>query len=202
MPHRKSPYEVTPMNTGEIVLLVVYILGTCGLGYWISALKGAVSAQEKTIVAQGESLKNLQSLLQTMQIVLESTDAPKMLERFEAYRKLVDEEKAVVLQQHARRFDEEKKHLSQSAVKFFREVSEVTSSAFSLIVDLMLYAPPELRKKIIDSSKLPPDYQAMVHRSADAAPDLSLPENRRGLLALGLGLGLGDVLAEGGRKKE
>ena len=53
---------------------------------WLRSLKGAVDAQKETIAAQKEFIQGLQT-------VLDVTDTPKMLERIEAYKKLVDHEK-------------------------------------------------------------------------------------------------------------
>ena len=71
-------------------------------------LKGAVDAQKETIVTQKEFRQGLQT-------VLDATDSPKMLERFEAYKKLNDLAADAVKQDLERRLSEEKDRVPQRA---------------------------------------------------------------------------------------
>jgi hypothetical protein len=89
-------------ETIAIIQTIIYLAGIGGVVYWgrkwYLALQGAVAAQKTTIDAQ-------KAFMESMAMFLNIADAPKMSERYEAYRKLVDHEKEVIL----KRFSEEKK---------------------------------------------------------------------------------------------
>src|SRR6266704_2917040 len=78
----------------------------------MNALTGAVNAQEQTIKAQaeqiksqGEIFKEFESLKNTIKMISDATDSPKMLERWKAYRILVEEEMQAKLNKHVRDVD-------------------------------------------------------------------------------------------------
>lgn len=176
--------------------LAISVLGLGGLVYWmnrqISALKGAIEAQKKIIAAhaeqmkaQGEVLRNFEGLTKTMQIVLESTDALKMLERYKAYKEIVDHEKRVALQEQERQFAEEKGQMSQAQQRVLRDTTAVIAATSVSLIDLcgnlILYTPLEVRRGIVNSTDLPDSIKDVLLRLVEAAPDWS----RAGLLGIG-----------------
>jgi len=100
------------MTTSEVIQTIIYLGGLSGVVYWAGkwfhALKGAIEAQKTTIGAQ-------QSMIEGMANFMNIVDAPKMAERYEAYRKIVDQEKDAILKQMENQFEQEKKSLLQSA---------------------------------------------------------------------------------------
>src|SRR5437899_2955560 len=95
-----------------IAQTVIYVLGIGGLARWvykwINALKGVVEAQQKTIDAQKVWLEGFVNFLNI-------ADAPKMAERYEAFKKMVDHEKDVFTKQYEREFQKEKTELLESS---------------------------------------------------------------------------------------
>jgi len=77
---------------------------------WLRSLKGAVDAQKETIVAQKE-------FIQALQTFLDVTDTPKMLERIEAYKKLVDHQKEAFQQDLKRTSAEERQKILNEAIR-------------------------------------------------------------------------------------
>ena len=105
------------MTTSEVIGVVqaiIYLGGLAGAIYWartwFRALKGAVQAQKTTIDAQ-------QAIIEGMANFMNIADAPKMAERYEAYKKTVDLEKDAILKQFENQFQEEKKTLLQSTIE-------------------------------------------------------------------------------------
>lgn len=158
------------------------------LGYWLYTLREAIRAQEKTIGAQTGLLTNIQTIFNTMQKLLESTDEPKMLERLEAYKQFVDREKDAALQEQAKQYERERQRMAENAVDALKnlltEVFKDARAHASLISQMMPYIPPVERKKLLDSSQLESKMKELYYGFADSAPDLSVPENRGGLLEL------------------
>jgi hypothetical protein len=165
------------MTTGDWILLVVYLFGILGLGWWIKILKGAVDAQRKTIEAQGTILTEFKDLSATMKGVLESTDEPKMLERVKAYKEFVDREKEAAITELGKK-SEQGFRMTIEAIK------GLISGQIEVFSNLVSYVPVELRRRIIDSLRLegnPPELKDGFHKLAEGAIDLSSPEKRTGL---------------------
>lgn len=151
----------------EIILLthtVITILGFGGLIYWMNrqmnALTGAVNAQEQTIKAQAEHIKSqseifkeFESLINTIKMLSDITDSPKMLERWKAHKDLLEEEMKAKLDKHIRVVNYDIDRL-----KGFSKFSENLYIAF---VEAMLYAPIPKRKKWINSIFTPSSFLSM-----------------------------------------
>ncbi len=183
----------------EFILLVVYPFGILLVGWWIKALKGAVEAQGKTIEAQGMTIKaqgailtEFKDLSATMKGVLESTDEPKMLERLQAYKEIVDREKAAAITELKKQFAEGFR-INVEAIK------DLVDAEIEVFGRLVSYVPVEERRNLIDSLRLKgnPGLKDGLHKVAEVAADLSSPEKRAGLLALTGGIGLADLFREG-----
>jgi hypothetical protein len=83
------------MTLHDLIVIVAALVNLTvfgGCAYWVvrwlRSLKGTVDAQAETI--------------STLRTVLDVTDIPKMLERIEAYKKFVDQEKEAALTQAKR----------------------------------------------------------------------------------------------------
>jgi peptidoglycan hydrolase CwlO-like protein len=79
---------------------------------------GAIDAQGKTIAA-------LQAFIQGLQTVLNATDTPKMLERFENYKKIVDLETDAIKQ----RFEAYKKTVDEETDAIRTQLEALTQKA-------------------------------------------------------------------------
>jgi len=95
--------------------LVISLLGFSGLVYWIirqnRILQGVIEAQKEALNVQEGIRKSYESLAQTMQKVLESTDETKMLKRLEDYKKFADHENEMV-----------HKQVVERSVQFFEKI--------------------------------------------------------------------------------
>jgi hypothetical protein len=131
---------------------------------WLRSLKGAVDAQKETIAAQKEFIQGLQT-------VLDVTDTPKMLERIEAYKKLVDHEKEAFQQDLKRTSAEEREKILNEAIR--GEVAMI-----DVIADLMPYVPIGKRKEAIASANVHPVLKGWMHRLCEQAPDVSESTDR------------------------
>jgi hypothetical protein len=149
--------EMTSREIFDIVQTIILLVGFGGLAYWlrrwIIALKGAVDAQRATIDAQ--------------KVFIESMAAPKMLERYEAYRKLVDHEKDAALAQYEKQLQE----LRSSP-------SSADNQIFDVVAEVMAFVPAEKRIRIIESATLPVSHSERLARIAVTAPDLVAQANK------------------------
>ena len=75
-----------------IILIGLFVLGVW-TKRWIAALNGTVTALKGTVEAQSQTIAAQNTLLTNLGTVLNAADTPKMLERIEAYKKFVDNEK-------------------------------------------------------------------------------------------------------------
>jgi hypothetical protein len=94
-----------------ITQTVIYLLGIGGLAYWVRkwfrALEGALDAQRATIEAQKIFMESLSTFLNI-------ADAPKMAERYEAFKKMVEHEKNLAFAEYERKLKEaEERALAQ-----------------------------------------------------------------------------------------
>lgn len=146
----------------EVAQTVILLVGFGVLIYWfrqwISALRGALEAQRVTIEAQKVFIDNMSTLLNV-------TDAPKMLERYEAYKKMVDYEKEAMLQEH-------------------QETELAEDGLIGIVTDLLPYIPSEKRDDLIAPAKIPSRHKEMLARLAKAAPDFQAETRERARKAL------------------
>jgi hypothetical protein len=133
------------MDTIAIIAAGVNLIALGGFAWWIvgwlRSLKGAVEAQKETIAAQKEFIQGLQT-------VLDVTDTPKMLERVEAYKKLVDHEKEAAMSQMKRELTEEKNKSTESSLRQLIHLNEQVTKVAGLLADVLPFVPPEDRAKI------------------------------------------------------
>jgi hypothetical protein len=169
------------MDIIAIIAATVNLMALGGFAWWIvgwlRSLKGAVDAQRETISAQKEFIQGLQT-------VLDASDTPKMLERLEAYKKFVDQEKEASLIQAKRDLAE----VNESAESSFQAVAylnEQVTNLVDLVGRLMPFLPPKDRPTLLDSTDFRPRLKDRMIRLAHEAPDLSRPEVRRGLVYAG-----------------
>jgi thioredoxin-like negative regulator of GroEL len=107
----------------------------------------------------------------------------KRLERIEAYKKFVDQEKEAALTQAKRELTEEKNKSAESLLSQLNHLSEQFTNLAELIARLLPFVQPADRAKLLDarSTDLIARLNDRFLRLAEEAPDLSRPEARRGL---------------------
>lgn len=140
----------------------------------LKAQKDAMAAQTAAVSAQQVTLGNLSNLLGTMDTVLSSVDAPKMLARYEAYKKILEEEKEAAIRQGD-------KMALYALDKCKEEIEFWTRSCLNISYSLLPYVPPFERMRIIDSFKLEnhEDFRQFFYKLQEWAPDFSTKENRK-----------------------
>ena len=141
-------------------------IGFGGLIVWmrrqIGALKGAVEAQEKTISAQAQTVKGLQTLLTTMDAVLKSIDEPKLLERMKAYKEFVDREKEAEINAVSARIEAEKQAMTEAQQRAVNRLVETHAVLFGLAADVIPYIPRKGRLDFINNRlALPPTFDEL-----------------------------------------
>jgi hypothetical protein len=120
---------------------------------------------------------------------LNAADTPKMLERFESYRKLVDQEKEAALTQAKRELAEDKNKSVESSLQAVIYLNEHVTNLVDLVGRLVPFVPPKDRPTLLDSIDFRPRLKDRMIRLAHEAPDLSHPETRRELAYVKLWLG-------------
>jgi hypothetical protein len=160
-----------------IILIGLFILGIW-TKRWILALNGEIAALKGTVDAQSQIIAAQNTLLTNLGTVLNAADTPKMLERVEAYKKFVDHEKEVWMNQIKRELTE-----TQSSQHQVMHLNELVTSIAGVLAGILPFVPPEVRAKFLDelSNDISPQLNDRLHHFARVAPDLSLPEARRGL---------------------
>jgi hypothetical protein len=154
------------MTLHDIIVIIAALINLIvfgGCAYWVvcwlRSLKGTVDAQAETI--------------STLKTILDVTDTPKMLERLEAYKKFVDHEKEVLEQSFRRQLEKEKQKSSQSGVAALQATASLVAGMTNIIALLMPYVPREERKKAIETRNFDDQFEAILHRLAEEAPDFS-----------------------------
>lgn len=105
-----------------------------------------------------------------------------MLERNEAYKKLVDQEKEAAINQMTKKLGEEKNKSAESSFRQLTQLNEELTNLADLLARLIPFVPPEDRFKLfVDTTNLEPQVNDRLFRLAEGAPDFSRPETRRGL---------------------
>jgi hypothetical protein len=168
-----------------IVATVINLVAFGGFAYWargwFTSLKGTVDTQAKTITA--------------LQSVVDATDWPKMLDRIQAYRKFVDQEKEVIIADLQRRFAEERKLMaSGTGIERLKACEEFLGASTEFLFELLSYVPRENRHKLIDASNFDEKAKFTLRDAANKFPDQSMP----GLMgALGVTLAPASLAATG-----
>jgi hypothetical protein len=160
-------------NLIVVILQVINFLGLVVLGFWtkrwICSLQGTVNAQKETISALKE--------------IINTTDTPEMLKRFESYRKLVDHENQALQDEYKRKLATQKDEMSQSKVEVMKYSQNIINGFIHVFSRLMPYAPMEARSKAIGSSNLEHGFKELLERLAKAAPQISAVQERKASLA-------------------
>jgi hypothetical protein len=91
-----------------LVVQIINLVGLGGLGWLVATFKRAVQAQKDTIDAQKAHLEGMATFLNV-------ADAPKMAERYEAYRQILDAEKDAFIKKAERKLEEENNALRDAA---------------------------------------------------------------------------------------
>jgi archaellum biogenesis ATPase FlaH len=171
------------------IIQAIILMGLIVLGVWtkrwIDALNGTVTALKGTVDAQSQTISSQKTLLDNLGNVLTAADTPKMLERVDAYKKFVDQEKEPTLTQVKREFTEDKNKNLESAAQSLMYLNEQVTNLVDLVGRLMPFVPPKDRPTLLDSTDFRPRWKDRMVRLAPEAPDLSHPETRRGLAYVG-----------------
>jgi hypothetical protein len=97
-----------------IAQIAISVVGIGGLVYWMrkwfKALEGAVNAQKNTIEAQKAHIEGMANFLNI-------ADAPRMAERYEAYKKILDAEKDAWMKANERKIQGEQMLVVESTTK-------------------------------------------------------------------------------------
>jgi hypothetical protein len=108
-----------------------------GIYRYFGVLKRLIEGQEKTIAAQAEQMKAQSTVLQdferlnkVMQQVIDTVDAPAMLERWQKYKALVDVQAEQLAQQLRQQADEITARLAQQLREQARETANQTVAQF------------------------------------------------------------------------
>jgi hypothetical protein len=126
---------------------------------WFISLKGTVDTQAQTIAA--------------LQSVVDATDWPKMLDRIQAYRKFVDQEKEAIIADLQRQFAEERANPKESGAERLRACEEFLSASTEFLFEQLAYVPRETRQKLIDGSNFDEKSKNVLRNAASKFPDLS-----------------------------
>lgn len=149
-----------------------------GLGYYITVLKRAIDAQEKTISAQSKTLEGMKSLNEAMKTVLESMNEPNTLDRLKASKAFIEEERQLMLQQFERLKAELPEKITERTINFLApQFMSVIAGLFDFASKVIPFIPPAQRRAALNSVDIPPFYTLQLKedllRIADPAPDLT-----------------------------
>ena len=163
------------MTTSEVIQTIIYLGGLSGVVYWAGkwfhALKGAIEAQKTTIGAQ-------QSMIEGMANFMNIVDAPKMAERYEAYKKIVDQEKDAILKQMENQFEQEKKSLLQSAADLkegYEKVQAGNKQVIPLYAEAILKLAVHYQLNPLEWEVQKPSTNARLAKNIEALMDVLPP---------------------------
>lgn len=147
---------------------------------WFTSLKGTVDTQAQTIAA--------------LQSVINTTDLPAMLDRIQAYRKIVDIEKEAIIGELQRQFAEERNKLRGSGTERLKVCEDFLAASTEFLFEQLAYVPRETRQKLINASNFDEKAKAALRNAATTFPDLS----QSGLMAaMGITPATGSMAATG-----
>ena len=139
----------------------------------------------RTVRTQATTIDALQTLLDSMRTVLESTDEKNMLQRLKAYKEFVDlEQEAHIKQVHQEKeetLEEFKKGAASRIELVLKRYEEQTSGLFNVLFRLMPYVPPDERTAQIESVDFGDQkkLKESIRSTADSAPYISAEEIER-----------------------
>jgi hypothetical protein len=148
------------------------VWGICWLG---RVLKRGLETQEKAIAAQAEQIKAQSTVLQdferlnkTMKQVIDTVDAPAMLERWQQYKLLVDALAERQIQE-----------LTEKGKQTLEQVQEahltLHTSTFRVLGFMLPFLPSELRRALFETLGFPPFMGEPLQRLAAEAPYVPRP---------------------------
>jgi hypothetical protein len=142
---------------GHSVTLAFVIYFGLPLRQKVQTLQTTVTAQEKTIAAQAERMKAQSTVLQDferlnkmMKQVIDTVDAPAMIERWQKYKSLVD----ALLDQQIQEFAEQGK---QTLEQIQDAHHTLHVSTFRLLGFMLPFLPLELREALFETIGYPDD---------------------------------------------
>jgi hypothetical protein len=181
---------------GVAIALVIYF--GLHLRQKLQTLQTTMAAQEKTIAAQAESMKAQNTVLQEferlnkmMKEVINTVDAPAMLQRMQSYKELVDREANTLLKEQARQFAEQ----HQARVKQVgilaaeaagKMLGEQAAHFIISMANAIPFIPPPKRLPLIEAAELLPAYKQDLRKFAEVAPFLPFDTQLKGLCAVGM----------------
>jgi hypothetical protein len=143
-----------------------------GICWYIGVLKRAIEGQEKTIAAQAEQMKAQSTVLQDferlsklMQQVIDTVDAPAMLERWQKYKEMVEVERQQLTAQLRQEADKDVSRINNLA-------RDAIGSFYVFISRTMRFIAPDQRITLIDESDLAPSFKCGLKKLAEEAPYL------------------------------
>jgi hypothetical protein len=150
------------------------VWGVCWLG---KLLKRALEVQRAV-------MQDYEGLNKVMRQVLDTVDAPAMIQSWRDYKALAEMTAAEVLKQRERQLREQYQAQVKQVGMVGTEVAgkivgEQAAQFIRLIADLIPFIPPEKRIALIEASELPPVYKQHLRKFADAAPHqpIEMPAN-------------------------
>jgi uncharacterized coiled-coil protein SlyX len=169
----------------------------------VAAQEKTITAQEKAITGQAEQMKAQSTVLQDferlnklMKEIIDTVDAPAMIERWQKYKTLVDAQGEQLAQQLGQRVAELESqaveltidsHAANSAIRDFTD----TIAGFLVLAGLMMrFVPYDKRMALIKASEVGSPLRERLHTMAEAAPYLPLEEPSTENLSLAQALGL------------
>ncbi len=123
------------------------------------------------------TVDNQQTLLETMDTVLKSTDERNMLARLEAHKKFVEHEKEAAEKRLVANFSEEKRKFTQFTQDALESVlKRFTKNVVAFATNALPYVPRNRRGEFINSLDLThlPELKTWLDEIASSAPDLSV----------------------------
>jgi hypothetical protein len=145
-----------------------------GISRYFGILRRAIESQKATIEAQSEQIKAQSTVLQDferlnkgMRQVIDTVDAPAMLQRMQSYKALVDTEADAVLKQQAKELGEKGE---QAVEQVRRRYLTFLGGTMNFIATLLVYVSFDQREMIIETANLPPSIKTPLRRLAHDAP--------------------------------
>jgi hypothetical protein len=122
----------------------------------MKALKTTIDAQAEQMRAQSTVLIDVERNNKIMQQIIDTVDAPAMLERWQKYKGLVD--------QNAQ--DEVKRLQAQFEEQSVEQVRQAIQGFLRLVNAMLLFLHPELRNVLIEEAGFPPSIQQQIQQLA------------------------------------
>ena len=186
----------------EILIAATLAVNVIGGGLLVKWLVHHIKALEGTVKAQGETLRTIGTLNDTLLKVLGALDPERWAKEVTVYKDLTDKKVAALMEEAERKFRAERGVFAGHTVDAIDRMWDMYGEAIEVVLRYMPWVPKGHRVQVITETKLPDIMKKKLTDMAVESPEWPTALGSDGLLGLlvsgGGSSGLTGLLAKEG----